>query len=147
MTVSTWTPIGSQLYKNVDPQKVATEILSIGDDVTPQQIVEAAKEESSELHKCFEWDDTVAAQKYRVFQARQVVCNLIIAKPEDKPEAPTVRYFHKTETGAGYKPATFVFKVDSEYQNLLQRAWSELRAFKAKYSCLKELDEILALID
>ena len=50
MTVSTWSPIGSQLYKGIDPQKVANEIMNIGGDATPQQIVDAARAETSELH-------------------------------------------------------------------------------------------------
>ena len=147
MTVSTWTPIGSSLFKGVDPQKVADEILSIGDDVTPQQIVEAAENESSELHKCCEWNDSEAARKYRVIQARDVVRHLVIARPEEKTEAPQIRFFYKTETGAGYKPSTQIFTVDDEYQKLLKQAYAELHAFKVKYANLQELDEILALID
>ena len=146
MTVSTWSPIGSQLYKGIDPQKVANEIMSIGGDATPQQIVDAARAETSELHKCFEWDDSIAAEKYRVQQARQVVCNLVIAR-EEESEAPQFRFFYKTENGAGYKPSSHIFTVDTEYQSLLKRAYAELKAFKAKYSSLKELEEILALID
>ena len=147
MTVSTWTPFGSSLYKGVDPQKVADQILGIGDEATPQQIVDAARDEGTELHRCFEWNDSVAAEKYRLTQARTIVCNLVIKRPESEEEQPKVRYFYKTESGSGYKPSTFIFKQDDEYQALLKRAWEELRIFKAKYSTLKELEEILSLID
>lgn len=147
MTVSTWTPFGSSLYKGVDPQKVADEILGIGDEATPQQIVDAARDESTELHRCFEWNDSVAAEKYRLTQARTIVCNLVIAKPEEKPEAPQIRYFYKTESGSGYKPSSHVFKIDTEYQSLLKRAYAELHSFKVKYANLKELEPILELID
>lgn len=147
MTVATWSPFGSQYFKGVDPQKVSDEILSIGDEATPQQIVDAARSESAELHKCFEWNDSRAAEQYRLQQARDVVRNLVIERREEKPEAPQIRYFYKTDNGSGYKPSVHIFKVDDEYQSLLQRAYAELRAFKAKYSSLKELEEILALID
>ena len=96
MTVSTWTPFGSSLYKGVDPQKVADEILGIGDEATPQQIVDAARDEGTELHRCFEWNDSVAAEKYRLTQARTIVCNLVIKRPESEEEQPKVRYFYKT---------------------------------------------------
>ena len=42
------------LYKGVDPQKVAEEIMGIGESATPRQIVDRARDEKSELHKCFE---------------------------------------------------------------------------------------------
>ena len=147
MTVSTWTPFGSSLYKGVDPQKVADEILGIGGEATPQQIVDAARDESTELHRCFEWNDSVAAEKYRLTQARTIVCNLVIAKPEENPEAPQIRYFYKTDAGTGYQPSFKIFKVDDEYQKLLKQAYAELHSFKQKYNSLKELEEILALID
>ena len=40
--------------------------------ITPEDILNQAKDINSELHKCFEWDDTIAANKYRLQQARQV---------------------------------------------------------------------------
>lgn len=61
MIAATWKTGTDGLYK-ADAQKVAEEILSIGESATPAQIVDRAKDESAELHKCFEWDDTAAAQ-------------------------------------------------------------------------------------
>ena len=54
MITATWKITG---IFNADAQKVAEEINKIGDEVTPDQIVEAARDESTELHKCFEWDE------------------------------------------------------------------------------------------
>jgi len=57
------------IYK-ADAQKIADEI---GDNkISPQELLEKARNEDSELHKCFEWDDSVAAEKYRLIQARQM---------------------------------------------------------------------------
>ena len=38
-------------YKDVDPNKVAEEIISIGDEPNPDDIVDKARNENSELHK------------------------------------------------------------------------------------------------
>ena len=65
----------NNLYK-ADAEKVSKEIESIS-NATPSSILEYARNENSELHKCFEWDDTVAAEKYRLQQARNIVCNLV----------------------------------------------------------------------
>lgn len=137
---------GFNFYSGVDPNNVANEIKSIGDDASPQQIVEVARNENTELHKCFEWDDTIAAEKYRIVQARHIVRNLVIAEetvPEDRPE---VRYFFKSKADEGYKPTKVIVRKENEYQALLAQAWAELQAFKQKYSMLEELREIFELI-
>ena len=142
MITATWKMPG--IFK-ADPQKVAEEITAIGDDVTPEQVVEAARDESSELHKCFDWDDQIAAEKWRKQQARQILCFLII-KEEEPSEAVPLRVFYKNDEG-GYKKSELIFRNDDEYQKLLQTALAELSAFKRKYARLQELSEILALID
>ena len=144
--VATWRP-GYGLYKGVDAQTVAEEIMSIGDAATPQEIVDKARSEKTELHKCFEWDDSIAAEKYRIEQARDVVHHLIVKEQKVNPDRPPIRFFVKPEKSDGYKPVTYVVRKEDEYADLLERAWRELRAFKAKYSCLQELKEILDLID
>lgn len=39
----------------------------------PADVVKAARDEDSPLHSSFEWDDTEAAQKYRLHQARALI--------------------------------------------------------------------------
>lgn len=145
MIVATWRS-GIQLFK-ADAQKVAEEIEEIGAEVTPAQILEKARDGKTELHKCFEWDDTAAAEKFRLYQARQVVCHLVIKEVEGKREQQPIRVFHKTERSGGYKPFSVIVKNPTEYEMLLARAREELHAFKVKYHALSELEEILALID
>ena len=138
---------GYGFYKNVDANKVAQEIREIGEEVTSQQIVDRARDESSELHKCFEWDDTIAAEKWRLVQARYVVHHLVIKEesvPQDRPE---IRYFVKPKSEGGYKQTRVVVRIDTEYNALLKQAWAELQMFKQKYSMLSELQEIFDLID
>lgn len=145
-TIASWKIDG--FYK-ADPNLVHNEIKSIGETFTCKQIVEKAKDRNTELHKCFEWDNEIAADKYRLQQAGLIIRNLVITRVEEEKEQKTpLRMFVSTgeRTGA-YKPVKSVVRVQSEYENLLERAYSELRAFKNKYSMLKELDEILALID
>ena len=146
MMRTVWRKEVEGLYKGVDPQKVADEIIEIGEDVTPEQLVERAKDESTELHKCFTWDDEEAAMKYRIIEARNVMRYLVREQAPDD-DRPPVRTFYKTDNGSGYKhlERTIMRNVD-EYQSLLARAMRELQAFKAKYSMLEELQEIFDLI-
>lgn len=53
--------------------------------LTVTAVVEAAKDETSPLHKHFDWDDTHAAEKYREWQARALIqkCKITV---ENRPD-------------------------------------------------------------
>lgn len=153
MIIAKWKTGMASLHNGADADTVAREIRSIGEDVTPKQIVNYARNEDTELHKCFEWDNNIAAERYRLFQARQVVCHLVIKEPEKdetdnkSTEKTEIRVFHKTD-GNGYKPAQIVFTNADEYAKLIERAKSELVWFKRKYSKLtNEFPELFHKID
>lgn len=147
MVVATWKSGTEGLHK-ADAQKVADEIIGIGESATPAQIVDRAKDPGSELHKCFEWNDTKAAEKYRIYQARQVVCHLVIKRTEEErmENKPEIRMLHKPTQESGYKPVTLIMQNQDEYQKLLAMAYADLQKFKARYSALTEMEEIINLI-
>ena len=133
---------------HADAQKVANEIAEIGESATPQEILEKGRDPETELHKCFEWDDTVAAEKYRIQQARQIVRCLVIRESEEpKSDKPEIRMFYKTSNDEGYKPTSIIMQNKDEYKKLLERAFAELTAFKNKYHSLSELDGVFEQID
>lgn len=130
---------------NADAEKVYEDIEKI-DDKTPQNIVDYAKENpQSELYKCFTWDDTIAANKWRKQEARYVICNLVYEEKTDEEKEPvTFRLYQKGDNN--YTPVTKLVRNEDEYQNLLKRALAELHSFKERYKSLTELEEILSLI-
>lgn len=136
------------LYK-ANAQTVAEEIISIGESATPQQIVDVAKNPNTELNKCFEWNDGVAADRYRLWQARDIVTKIVLRRQdgEESEKQPPVRAFYKTKEQSGYVETRRIVVSNDSYEKLLQQAYGELQAFKRKYSMLSELEEILALID
>lgn len=131
---------------SADAQKVADEILAIGSSATTAQILDKARDEQTELHKCFDWDDAEAAEKWRLQQARHIVCNLVIKEKSDTPR-PKVRVFFKTDADSGYKPTVMIMQDTDEYRKLLDRALAELNSFRAKYKTLVELDGVFDAID
>ena len=56
------------LYKGIDPYKVYDELQSLGENVKPEMIVAAAQDSNSELHKCFEWNDTEQQESTESFK-------------------------------------------------------------------------------
>lgn len=146
--VAKWSATGTRF--GADAQKCYEEIMEICNDLdsaSPRDVLDKARDESTELHKCFTWDDSVASERWRIHEARLVTRQLVIKEvkvPKDRPE---VRLFYKTDSKPGYKPTQIIVRKEDEYKALLARAYSELRAFKAKYSMLEELREIFELID
>ena len=133
----------TNLFGDADAQKVADEIGE--QNTTPEEVLEKAKDPDSELHKCFEWDDTVAAEKYRLQQARTIMCNLVWVTEDKKDE---VRVFYNlTFEKSEYHPTKLIMQKPDEYQALLNKAKSELSAFKKKYSMLKELKKVFEDIE
>ena len=128
---------------------VAEELKTIGEDIKPDEIVSYAKQhEESELHKCFTWDDTSAAQKWRLQEARLIVHSLKIEVIEpEKPEPVRFRMMIKTDDKSGYKETIRVVQNKDEYALMLNRAKAELHAFKEKYRTLAELEEVFEAID
>lgn len=141
---------GTRFYNKVDVNAVVNELTSIS-DTTPEGIVEKARDSNTELHKCFEWDDTKAAEKYRRSQAITMVHSIKIAytdKSTNKVHVTPIRMFSMPEKrGGAYVPTELVMKNVDQYQMLLEKAITELKAFKTKYKMLNELQQIFDFID
>ncbi len=135
-------------FYKADASKVLDELSELGDEYSLSDVVKKAKDENSEMHSIFEWDDSVAGEEYRKIQAGKMVRNLVIVRNDETEEKTNVRYFVSTgKRDSTYTPTRLVIRNQDAYEQLLERAYAELRAFKEKYSTLSELEEILALID
>lgn len=136
------------IYK-ADASKVAEELESLGNEYSLADIVEKAKDEKSEMHSCFEWNDSIAGQKYREHQAGNMVRMLVFTKEENGEQKKTnIRFIVSTgKHNNTYTSTRRIIRNEDEYSALLKRAYAELKAFKVKYSSLSELEEILSLID
>ena len=130
------------LFK-ADAQRVADEIGE--NSITPEQVLEKARnDENSELHKCFEWNDGIAAEKYRLIQARKIIINLAYVPKEKTDEQ--VRCFQITREKSVYMPTKQFLVNNDEYQDLLKRAKVELESFKRRYATLSELETVFEAI-
>lgn len=126
-----------------DANECYREISSL-EQITPKAILDFAKDEKSELHKCFEWDNDLAAEKYRTIQAGNVIRMLYIV-PKNA-DAPPVRVLSRT-SDTFYQPTRTFVKNPNEYEDLLKRALSELESFRLKYKTLSELEQVFEQID
>ena len=54
--------------------------------LTAKRLVDVSRDESAPLHAEFEWDDSVAGEKYREEQARKIIQHLIIVRSDIETE-------------------------------------------------------------
>lgn len=131
---------------NADAQKCYEEISTLS-TITPESILAFAKNSESELHKCFEWDDVKAAEKYRLSQARKVIQLMVIRNTVEDNDLTPKRVFQISSEKSVYQPIKFFMENEKEYDILLKRALGELTAFKKRYSEIVELEEVMSAID
>lgn len=69
----------------------------------PALVVQEASDAGHPLHNRFEWDDSVAAHKYRLDQAHELITSIKITfrKAEDTEDR-SVRAFHAVRDGQGF---------------------------------------------
>lgn len=131
---------------SADAQKCYAEITSL-EEATPENIVDLARDESTELHKCFQWDDSIAAENWRRQQARQVCQSLTVTIEVDEEKTQTYRVIQHDPVTMAYRPIVYTVRDQDAYSRLLEQAKSELKSFKARYARLAELSEIIEEIE
>ncbi len=127
--------------------------------LTPHDLVEASRPEDAPMHKAFEWNDAVAAERYRETQASYIIRSIVV-KPEVTNEP--VRKFvsisnpisedmdedmDEDEPRQTYRAIETVVSDESLRKQMLANAFSELAAFRRKYVSLSELADVFAAID
>lgn len=114
--------------------------------LTPGNLVDVSRPKDAPLHKCFEWDDTVAAEKWRLTQAAYIIRSVEVTV--EKNTEPT-RAFVVTvsDDSREYKSVGYVMRRADGREALLESAKRDLLAFRRKYKTLYELASIFDAID
>lgn len=110
-------------------------------------VLTEAKDESSPLHKHFEWDDSVAAEAHRRYQARVLIQKCHITVVDVAPT--TVRAFvslqSDRETGGGYRLTTTVLDDDQMREELLRDIQYTIARWTKKFHLLDSITYDLLL--
>ena len=115
-------------------------------ELKAEDVVEAAKPRSSVLHDRFEWNDSEAAQQYRLWQARQLI-RVTVQMLGSGEDAVLSRVFvslttDRAEEGGGYRVMTEVLADDEMRRQMLEDAMKEMKLFRTKYARLVELAKV-----
>ena len=118
--------------------------------MTPAHIVDDARPVESVLHPAFEWNDAVAAEKYRQEQAGALIRKIIVEIAGDDGEEPKmIRAFVSiTEDGHDHYTSTMAAMSDDALRvQILKKAWDELQAWKKKYDELTEFAAVFSAMN
>jgi hypothetical protein len=116
--------------------------------LTPQNVVDTARDPSHPLHSRFEWDDSTAAEEYRKVQAAQLIRSVRVVRSEpskDGDEETAVRVFHSVSRADGttYMPLDEVVKDEFTREFVIRAAEREWKALYRRY---KHLAEFLGMV-
>lgn len=118
-------------------------------ELTPEDILDDAKNDNSPLHSFFEWSDSTAAHQHRLHQARGLIRSVVaIYVSDDKPAVRQRAYVHISEGETShYREAVHAMSQKSTRDAVLKRALEELIGWQKRYHSLHEFADICDQID
>ncbi len=128
---------------------VETELLSIKGDkelLTAEEVVGwAQKHPKSKLHQHFEWDDSIAAHEYRIWQARRVIA-LSLVYPDGSRKFYSLSV-DRSNVGGGFRDVGDILKSKDLHEILLADALRELDRIRERYDVLKTLKPVWSAVE
>lgn len=113
--------------------------------ITPKIVVKDAESKSSPLHSYFDWNDTIAAKRWRIEQAKYLLRTISVTiVSENKP---AIRHFFsitptkemKTDEIRVYVPVSAVMSNKDSRKEVIAYALRELEGWTQRYSQYSEL--------
>lgn len=145
--------------------KVLAEIEERDGAVTSKAFLEYSRPEDSETHSMFEWDDSIAAEKYRLVQSGKIINQLQVEIVRTEDRTPVVLDVTMERTDSVQRVNAFVNVVprstrgsavfnnirtamsdEEKSKQVLMNALAELKTFETKYATYCELRNVIDAI-
>ena len=147
---------------DAEAKRIAPELFAIEQQlgcVTPEEVLRRAENPRNPLHKHIEWDNSKAADTYRIDQARTVIRSVVYeievigtpSKPVRKfqPVMINVRSSAEDEENpmqSGYVSVTRALSDAGMRVKILEQAAKELDAWKRRYNTLELLTASIRVV-
>lgn len=125
-----------------------------GDDISPAEVVEDARNPESPLHDVFDWNDETAAKKQREHRARQLLAATIVVtiqviggRPEPVEQFAFVSVGRSVPGGARYVTTARAMNDAEMRDRVVSDAIAGLQAWRRRFGHISELAEIVEAID
>lgn len=105
---------------------------------TPKDVVEKARSRNSPIHRYFEWDDTKAAEKWRLRQAKKLItCYVVIVDEKPTPPVVSVRLNNRRV----YMDTDKASENESLWEQVMRDALTGLESWQLRYENLSSVSE------
>lgn len=109
----------------------------------PAEVVEFARNPETALHGRFTWEDSEAARRYRLMEAREVIrVHVTVIGDDPNPVRAFVSLSDDRENGGGYRAIEDVVNSPERHAQLLADALDDLRIVRRKYERLNALKPV-----
>lgn len=127
--------------------------------VTSASFLEYSRPETSETHSMFEWDDSIAAEKYRLRQSAAIIgqIEVEIQYIDTQQEASEIQITpvpafvnvagKSTRASATFANVVTAHEDSALWKQVMQNALGELNTFKRKYARYKEFAKVISAIE
>lgn len=111
--------------------------------ITAETVLNVAKDENSVLHGMFEWDDSLAAEKYRLSQARTIINNIEVRVVNEHGviNIPVFEIVRNETLGQQYKNIDVL--THDEISFVRETTIKNIKQLKDKLSIYKAFDKVI----
>jgi hypothetical protein len=139
----------------VEPEIFALRMESLkertGEQITSAAVVQEARPDGSDIHGLFEWDDSVAADEYRLCQARNALNSLRVVRITDGQQTEErIAYVHIKEPEEGrhvYVSSEIVAQRVDYQDQAVEEALRYLKGFQRRYKHLRALEPLIDAVE
>lgn len=134
-----------KMSMNAKARKALAEIKANNSEglLVPSEIVAAATPDKHPLHHYFLWDDTEAANQYRLAQARAIVRKITVIGPDEENETMVPKYLSlskdRNRVGGGYRETKEILNNKELLGQLEETAKKDIDGVLHRYEMLKSL--------
>lgn len=152
--------VGGYIPSNIDADKIQeyAECLeeiteNNGGELTPHLVVKEAKDKNSPLHEVFEWDNSIAGERFRVQQARELISCVIVEVKFDHTSRDQKAFFsvkntnENRESSRVYVTLNRVLTEPDLRKNVIADALREVEGWRIRYNQYVELGNIFKVIE
>ena len=114
---------------------------------TKENFLEVSRPEDAPTHCLFEWDDSVAAEKYRLDQSRHIINGLrVVYVNNDKEDTKVPAFINVAppKEKCVYESIETALRHEGKREIILNRLRGELDAFIIRNQHIEELADLLA---
>lgn len=140
-------PVVIKNADKADPQKIGEALAKVaakhGGQFIPKYVVEDARDKKNPMFLHFEWDNDIAADAYRLDQARALIRAIQIVDEEAEGGSVPAYISINDKSGHSYRSIADIKGSADLQAKVLAQAEKDLEAWERRYKALSDVCEVV----